>query len=1116
MIEAMTSESVKINLNVLLSKWGINNSYQSDSLSYNEIKEMYEGERNDFPFFLHFLINNKIIEIQSNGKYTLTKTSLKSAIKLQSWSPASVKKYNKDNSSNAWANFRRLLSYYIKCCERPYSSQFYLTDGKYGKQFYIPKALDYDWLQGITEPPRRTTLHFERNERGIQTTLLLSSNDNTTVYLGYPVLARFEKETKNPKYYIPLALIPVVVKLDKKKSKSFYSNSLEVEFDFQNVILNRMWMDGALSENDYNRVEQYISISNIDTEYYGKVDLKDVLPIILSYSKYNKVKIDSNNLNQVLPVRKKGNALSELCNTAIIFEANEIVYTKNLINELKAISLASSEELDKTALAYIFREPCLPQLNLNRETIPYISSNEDQQKALNCAINTSLLQLQGPPGTGKSQVAVNIISNCIYQGESVLFTTRNNQAIEAIRERTKNIIPNYSIVNFCTKEDGSKTWWFDESISEFISIIQELSNKDDILICQYINKIIKALQKYKLQYENLLEIENKVSQRKAELKEKIEGLLNEFALDNPDLKTLHFSLEELKNKLTRKSIKMILSYYKKKNRNNCIQSFQSNFPNTSFSCTDSETINIIEKSINLIDEIIQIEKEISTIMSVEIKSDIKNTCISYNPLKDKLNSIDVSRSIIRNLNENVSISNNDIDEIQCLMKRVKDDRTKSNRISRIEYEKVLKIIPAWSTTLLSIHHAAPLIPAIFDQVIIDEASQCDPICAIPALFRAKRIAMIGDPMQFKPISNLPDRINNIFFNSVLPNDSSFVDYKLGNASAYELLQGKANHVFLREHYRSTVAIANYFNNEFYNGRLIIRTLENNRKIPGCIPNSDNIFWVDDKTTIESQVQATIEMLNKIINSNYQGSVGIICPLAQVVYTIKNEISNQGILFDSEKVKIGTSYSFQGGQEDTIIFVTGYTENLPSGKKWYLTSSENRNIYNVTISRAKSCLIIIGDKKLVLSSKSRELKALAKLKELSSDKIINTFDSPVKKQFFDAVSKAGIPIACQHYEKSYYLDFVYISDNLKIDIEIDEDEYHFSSKEYYSDHDMIRDEILKSCGWNIIRINSNQIVSNMSFVITNLRNQIEDLKNNSNTDKAMNFNNNQFILDKIKK
>lgn len=960
-------------------------------------------------------------------------------------------------------------------------------------------------MQGITESPRRTTLHFERNERGIQTTLLLSSNDNTTVYLGYPVLARFEKETKNPKYYIPLALIPVVVKLDKKKNKSFYSNSLEVEFDFQNVILNRMWMDGALSENDYNRVEQYISISNIDTEYYGKVDLKDVLPIILSYSKYNKVKIDSNNLNQVLPMRKKGNALSELCNTAIIFEANEIVYTKNLINELKTISLASPEELDKTALAYIFREPCLPQLNLNREIIPYISSNEDQQKALNCAVNTSLLQLQGPPGTGKSQVAVNIISNCIYQGESVLFTTRNNQAIEAIRERAKNIIPNYSIVNFCTKEDGSKTWWFDESISDFVSTIKELSNKDDILISQYITKVIKELQKYKLQYETLLEIENKAIKRKTELKEKIDGLLNEFALDNPDLKTLHSSLEELKDKLTRKSIKMILPYYKKKNKDNCIQSFQSIFPNTAFSCTDSDIINIIEKSIYLIDEIIQIENEISTIMSGEIKSDIKNTCISYNPLKDSLNSIDVNRSIIQQLNANISMSNDDIDEIQFLMKKVKEDRSKNNKISKSEYEKVLKIIPAWRTTLLSIHHAAPLIPAIFDQVIIDEASQCDPICAIPALYRAKRVAMIGDPMQFKSISNLPSRINNTFFSSVFTNDSSFVNFKLGNASAYDILQGKAKHIFLREHYRSTVAIANYFNKEFYNGRLIIRTLENNRKVPECIPNSDNIYWVDNKPTINSQIDAAVTMLTTIINSNYDGSVGIICPLAQIVNEIKTELINQGILFNPDKVRIGTSYSFQGGQEDTIIFVTGYTENLPNGKKWYLTSSENRNIYNVTISRAKSCLIIIGDKQLVLSSKSKELKALANLKELSSDKIISKFDSPVKKQFFDAVSKAGIPIVYQHYEKSFFLDFVYISDNLKIDIEIDEDVYHFGSKEYYSDHDIIRDEILKSCGWSIIRFDSNQIIDNISFVITSLKEQIDNLKEKTNSNTTVKFN-----------
>ncbi len=54
-------------------------------------------------------------------------------------------------------------------------------------------------------------------------------------------------------------------------------------------------------------------------------------------------------------------------------------------------------------------------MNLNRETIPYISSNEDQQKALNCAINTSL-----PKSTLLISLFSTFCKKAVYDISSVL------------------------------------------------------------------------------------------------------------------------------------------------------------------------------------------------------------------------------------------------------------------------------------------------------------------------------------------------------------------------------------------------------------------------------------------------------------------------------------------------------------------------------------------------------------------------------------------------------------------------------------------------------------------------------------------------------------------------
>jgi superfamily I DNA and/or RNA helicase len=43
----------------------------------------------------------------------------------------------------------------------------------------------------------------------------------------------------------------------------------------------------------------------------------------------------------------------------------------------------------------------------------------------------------------------------------------------------------------------------------------------------------------------------------------------------------------------------------------------------------------------------------------------------------------------------------------------------------------------------------PLLPALFDLVIIDEASQCDIPSVIPLLARSRKAVLAGDPMQLK-------------------------------------------------------------------------------------------------------------------------------------------------------------------------------------------------------------------------------------------------------------------------------------------------------------------------------------------------------------------------------
>jgi hypothetical protein len=77
------------------------------------------------------------------------------------------------------------------------------------------------------------------------------------------------------------------------------------------------------------------------------------------------------------------------------------------------------------------------------------------------------------------------------------------------------------------------------------------------------------------------------------------------------------------------------------------------------------------------------------------------------------------------------------------------------------YHDVLKLFPVWLTTDLSTP-AIPLQAGLFDCVVIDEACLCDIPSALPWLFRAKRIVVIGDERQLSYTVTLADSANRQF------------------------------------------------------------------------------------------------------------------------------------------------------------------------------------------------------------------------------------------------------------------------------------------------------------------------------------------------------------------
>ena len=71
----------------------------------------------------------------------------------------------------------------------------------------------------------------------------------------------------------------------------------------------------------------------------------------------------------------------------------------------------------------------------NFNTIQPVNLNDEQLSAVENALHQSKRYFR-IPGTGKSQVVSSLLINSIYNNTTVLFSSKNNQAVDVVIDRT--------------------------------------------------------------------------------------------------------------------------------------------------------------------------------------------------------------------------------------------------------------------------------------------------------------------------------------------------------------------------------------------------------------------------------------------------------------------------------------------------------------------------------------------------------------------------------------------------------------------------------------------------------------------------------------------------------
>lgn len=281
-------------------------------------------------------------------------------------------------------------------------------------------------------------------------------------------------------------------------------------------------------------------------------------------------------------------------------------------------------------------------------------------------------------------------------------------------------------------------------------------------------------------------------------------------------------------------------------------------------------------------------------------------------------------------------------------------------------------IPVISTTFASFGRMFKNIEEnALGNVFVDEAGQALPQASVGAIFRSKKILVVGDPSQIKPVLTLDTNILTLIGRHYKV-DETFVS---ADASTQSLIDATSQFGFRKNeeewigiplwvHRRSDYPMFTISNEISYNNLMV-----QGKQKADAYGKSE---WLHvegkavDKFVKEQAELLKIEISKRLSEDENAGNeIYVISPFRNVAFKLAKELD--GINFtirENNKAKnVGTVHTFQGKEAKIVYLVLGADSESAGAARWAVTDP---NIMNVAATRAKKEFYIIGDKKLYSS------------------------------------------------------------------------------------------------------------------------------------------------------
>ena len=632
--------------------------------------------------------------------------------------------------------------------------------------------------------------------------------------------------------------------------------------------------------------------------------------------------------------------------------------TENGVNILK-LQYDKITAVDNCTVLSRFLNPNLP-IEKRNCTVPLIfpfGINQSQKIAVENAFSSQVSIIQGPPGTGKTQTILNIIANAVRNGKSVAVVSNNNSATKNIAEKMEK-----------------------QGIAFLTAFLGNLKNKNSFLEAQ--------TGKYPNMWSWTLDAKSKSELDKdvAQLSEKLNVMLNsrnriaEIDQELLALKPEKFYFEkyygrkrgvsiDLKQLSRLTSDKLLLLWLEyESNSGNKIGLFKRLILSIRFGRAATSLFSYAP------------EDAIPFLQNLYYRVKIDELCEEKKSLEEKLRDYHFEDKM-RELSEKsmklfkAELANRYKWHQPRLVFEKNDFRGSSAKFVR-EYPVILSTTYSIKGTL-SMDYT-------YDYLIVDEASQVDLSTGVLAFSCAKNIVIVGDQQQLPNVLTADDAhiADSIWHKHNFDERYRFSTHSL-LASATEIWN-EAPSVILREHYRCHPKIAEFFNQKFYNGQLIIMKEDHGEADVLAVYRT-----VSGNHARGHVNQRQIDVIQKEVlpslKKQFYRDIGIITPYRDQVAALQRQ-------FGSE-YEVDTIHKFQGREKDAIVLVT--VDNEIS------EFVDNPNLLNVAVSRAVKSLTV------VISSSEKNEKTnygdLAKYIEYNNfqivgSKIFSVFDLLYKEYY----------------------------------------------------------------------------------------------------------------------